>query len=290
MCWAGARSSSGEVSATRIGEDSTGLGCANDADDGTRHAAAGVTGGLAHEVVLAGVDDKATTDDGVLAREREFVIHKIRMGVTVRIGLEVPQIAHVPHGIHGAGVVVPRGVEMTAGGREVRSGQIALLMNVETVFTGRESLHIGDDPHAGRSLFKRHRAADAGIVACHQHGDRLEADRSHHRMGLVVPVVVIGGASQSGCTAQYERGGDGCTQGKKSGVFHKQGKSRLNWSDRPLVIAQFPLPRETTPPGTGSLLRFADRTIPLLLLLFVEAVGYGHGDGNRLAGLLVEVR
>lgn len=198
MCWAGVRSSSGEVPAARIGVDSTGLGCANDADDGARHAAARIARGLANEIVLAGVHDETTTDDGVLTGEREFVVHKVSLSVTVRIGLEVTQIAHVAHRIRRAGVIVTGGIEVTAGGREIGGGQVAFLVNVETVFAGSESLHIGDDPHAGRRLFKGHGATDTGVVARHQNRDRLEADRRHHRMSLVGPVLVVGSAGECG--------------------------------------------------------------------------------------------
>src|SRR5438876_8155387 len=104
-------------------------------DDTARDARPGVAGGLALQIVDLGVNDDGAADDVVLgaAADGDVVDGEIDLGLARGVGGEVAQVAGVDRAGGRAAVDVLVGVEVPAGGHQVGRGEVALLMDVDSV-------------------------------------------------------------------------------------------------------------------------------------------------------------
>jgi hypothetical protein len=94
------------------------------------------------------MDDHGSTDDGGCGVAAQGGVHHraFQVRVALCIGGQVAQVTGVVVFAHGATVLFLGGVEMTAGGFEIGGGQVAFLVDVESVLAvGGEAVDIGDE-------------------------------------------------------------------------------------------------------------------------------------------------
>jgi len=138
-------------------------------DGAGRDPVPGIAGGIGHVIVRPGVDHERgapRTEERVRARaERHERGHDVHMRRSVPGRVEVREVARVrPLGGLQA-VLLPEGIEVSAGRFEVRPVAFAGFVNMDGVGAGRKMVKIGDDPDAGRHVGERRDShAPAGSV------------------------------------------------------------------------------------------------------------------------------
>ena len=127
-------------------------------DDSAGEPAASIAGRLSLQVIGFFVDDDSFVQDRIGSFEREPAKDAFETGHALFVSLEVAEVANVFLGIGGRAVLGVRGIEMAAGGREIRRRAIALFVNVKAVLAGSEPLDVRGDTHALGFLAEGHLA------------------------------------------------------------------------------------------------------------------------------------
>src|SRR4051812_4809888 len=91
-----------------------------------RDARAGVSRGLAFQIIHACVDDHRPTDNRVRSIEAQVFVHSLVMRRAARVGGDVSKVAFMPRWRVWRSVRRASGIEMTAGGSRVWRGTVAL--------------------------------------------------------------------------------------------------------------------------------------------------------------------
>lgn len=90
------------------------------------------------EVILSGVYDNSTSDDGVGSDQGDEAVLDIDLGLTVGSSFDVSEITNVTFLVLGSSMVLTVGVEVSTGGY-TSLGNISKLVHMETVEAGLET-------------------------------------------------------------------------------------------------------------------------------------------------------
>src|SRR5262245_38457076 len=180
-----------------------------DGDHTAADAAARVAGGLGLLVVGLGVHDQPAAEDRVLAVQRNQLVGEVEDRRAARIGLDVAQVADVPLVSLTPAVRLVLGVEVAAGGQAVLARQVAELVDVEAVQSGRQAGDFALDCYLVALLGEVDHAADTAAR------ERLDDADSLGGAGhfVAVPLLVARGAAFCGRQPQHgheHSQGEGC--------------------------------------------------------------------------------
>src|SRR5215831_605201 len=135
------------------------------ADDAAGNARAGVAGWLSLQIVWFRVDhDRATNHRFCVIREGNLMVHVVQLCVARTVCLGISHVALVSRSCIWPGMRLIGWIKMTACGSCIGSAAIAEFMDVEPVFTGRQTCDLRVDLHAVGDRRERDGAAD--FIAC----------------------------------------------------------------------------------------------------------------------------
>lgn len=131
------------------------------------------------EVVSTGVDDEASTNDGVRAVEGDDLVGKVELSGTAAVRLDITEVTNVPLGVGGSTVVLFKGVVMGAS-RGTAVGVVSKLVDVHaSLGVSVHVLNLTSDANGSifRLLGEAYSAVDVGFTL--EDNNSLEIGRAH---------------------------------------------------------------------------------------------------------------